>query len=142
MSGIVTGWSKPPKHVGILIDRSIDHRLAREVSKIPFITARGLDDVYCGDPRPSVPDSEWLAEAGQRGWMVWTQNPQIWFVDHERAAIISNRTHVFCLGSAQLVGAGKAFAYGRWWVSMYRRHRRPDPCFWRLYPDRTLKNHP
>ncbi len=75
------------QHVGILIDRCIDWKLAEDPSKIEGVTARAFEAVYGPDSERTVQDVEFLSDAGRHGWMVWTQNPNMWFVPHERAAI-------------------------------------------------------
>lgn len=80
-----------------------------------------------------VQDEEWIRDVGANGWIAFTQNFNIWFVDSERRAIEESGARVFSLSTADLPGSFKAIVFGRWWLSMARRTRRPDPCFWRLH---------
>lgn len=140
MSNTSSGWRLRPDQTGILLDRCLEHRLESELAKIPLIRAVGLADMYGAAAAPSLPDTAFLADAGNHGWQVWTQNFKMWRVDDERQAIIDNGTHVFSLASAQLLPVGKAFVFGRWWTSMNRRSRRPGPCFWRLHANRIQRD--
>ncbi|MGN6413745.1 hypothetical protein [Flexivirga sp.] len=128
------GWSLRPDEVGILLDRCVGDQLAKEFDKLEGIRARCLSDMYGTDAAPHVEDVTFLKDAGVHGWMVLTQNPQMWFVPRERETIERNNTHVFCLASAQLPGVAKGFVFGFRFNSIKKRHAsRSEACFWRLH---------
>lgn len=138
MSGTSNGWRTPRNTVlAILLDRSIDHRLAAELRRIPGCHAMSLAEMY-GDKRAqAMEDVEFIADAGHHGWVVWTQNPKMWQVPSERDQIIKSSTHVFSMGSARMTLSGKGFVLGRHFLSIKRRHLRAGHCFWRIYMDRA-----
>lgn len=101
-----------------------------------------LSDAYGLTVAFTVPDEIFLAEAGHHGWIVLTQNFRMWRVAAERQAIVDNGTRVFSLANAQLTSIGKGLVFGRHLLSILRRAKRQDACFWRLYTDRTIKDLP
>lgn len=134
MSEILSGWRKPRNTVlAVLLDRSIDHRLAKELRRIPGCYAKSLAEMYGDERAQKMEDVEFLGDAGRNGWVVWTQNPRMWRVPTERGQIIASRTHVFTMGSATMTLSGKGFVLGRHFLSIKRRHGRTGHCFWRLY---------
>lgn len=99
-----------------------------------------LSDAYGREAALTVPDEVFLAEAGGQGWIVWTQNFRMWRVSAERQAIVDNGTKVFSLANAQHTSIGKGLIFGRHLLTIKRRAKRPDACFWRLYADSTRKD--
>lgn len=135
-----TGWTKRPNQVGILLDRCVDDRLARVLVAIPRVKAMTLSDAYGLAAAFTVADEVFLADAGRQGWIVLTQNFRMWHVPVERQAIIDNGTKVFSLANAQHTSIGKGLIFGRHLLTIIRRAKRPDACFWRLYADKTRKD--
>jgi predicted nuclease of predicted toxin-antitoxin system len=76
----------------IFIDRSVPRSVADAVKKM-------RDDVlWLEDEFPhDVPDEEWLAAAGQRGWLVITHDRKIRTRPGERRAIMEHRVGCFIL---------------------------------------------
>lgn len=140
MRNNLTGWTKRPNQVGILVDRCIDDRLARVLGSIPRVKALTLSDAYGEAAALTVADEVFLADAGRQGWIVLTQNFKMWRVPAEQRAIVDNGTRVFSLASAQHTSIGKGLVFGRHLLTIMRRAKRPGACFWRLYADRTLKD--
>lgn len=135
------GWDKPRRSIGVLVDRCVPPTVARAINTLDDFHAVHLDAMY--HPHgPHITDVQFLGDAGHNGWLVLTANPRIWHVPGERATILDNQTRVFCYGSAQLLIDAQGLVLGRWLTSVRRRSRRPDPCFWRLYPMKMLKNLP
>ncbi|NYE01909.1 hypothetical protein BJY21_003093 [Kineosphaera limosa] len=91
-----------------------------------------LRDHYGDEVAQTLADITFLAEAGQRGWGVLTQNPRIWQVPQERTCIVESRTRVFSLDDPNASKTLKGLVLGRHILSIRRRLQRPDPCFWRL----------
>lgn len=139
MSGVWTGWSKPRRSTAVLLDRCLADPLARDLRGIDGLHVATLADVYGSDCAMGAVDEDFLAEAGRRGWMVWTQDARMAQVATQRQAILDNGTHVFCLGTASASAPGKGFIFGRRYLSIAKRHQRPGPCFWRLYPGQVTK---
>jgi hypothetical protein len=100
-----------------------------------------LRDVYPDDAR-DVSDVTWIADAATHGFVVFTANPAIASVAHERAAIVQHGTKVFCIANVQHTREGRALIYGRYLLAIIRRSKRPGPCFWRLAPDHVTRDIP
>ena len=76
----------------IFIDRSIPRGVAEAVRKMRE------DVVWLEDEFPhDVPDEEWLAAAGQRGWLVITHDRKIRTRPGERSAIMENGVGCFIM---------------------------------------------
>lgn len=121
-----------------MIDRCLPaDALVRGFTKYDY-DAVTLEDVYPGRGQ-SVQDVEWIRDAGTNGWIALTQNPRIWFTPGEREAVQTSGARVFSLARADLPSEFKAFVFGRRWLSITRRVRRADPCFWRLYVDGDIR---
>jgi hypothetical protein len=58
---------------------------------------------------PQVPDTEWMALAGQHGWTVITTDKRIRYRPLERAAVEQNKVGMYCftsnMGSDKMVAA-------------------------------------
>lgn len=138
MSSSSNGWGLQRSQVGVLLDRCVvGEPQARELRSLPNLKVLTLDDAYGPGAGERIPDVQFLEDAGRYGWMVWSQNPKMWRVPNERQVIQVHGTHVFCLAKAQHLGLAKGFIFGRHYLSLVRRHHRPEPCFWRLYLGRT-----
>lgn len=79
----------------IFIDRCIPRSVARALASV-------RNDVEWLDDRfpPGTRDEVWLAEAGQRGWIVVTRDKKIRTRPNERRAIEDNQAGCFVLASA------------------------------------------
>lgn len=116
----------------VLVDRCLSPEVAYEISKMDGLYGIPLKEQYGDQVAQQLPDVAFLAEAGQRGWGVLTQNPRMWQVPQERSCITDNRTRVFSLDDPNASKTLKGLVLGRYLLSIRRRLRRQDPCFWRL----------
>ena len=134
MSSSSIGWRLQRNQVGVLLDRClIGEPTKRAVLTLPNnVKVATLDDLYGTGAGGRLPDVQFLEDAGRHGWMIWSQNPKMWRVTHERQVIEDHGAHVFCLARADHLAFTKGLIFGRHYLSMVRRHRRPGPCFWRL----------
>jgi len=138
LSSSSNGWRLRRNQVGVLLDRCVvGDPQAKELRSLPNLKVLTLDDAYGTGAGERIPDVQFLEDAGRHGWMVWSQNPKMWHVTHERKVIQDWGTHVFSLANAQHLAFAKGFIFGRHYLSVVRRHRRPEPCFWRLYVGRA-----
>ncbi len=129
------GFPRLPKgRTGILVDRCLPKGIAPTFSRFKGFHAIDLAEVY--DDSERTPDVQFLTDAGDHGWAVFTQNDEMLREPDEMAAIREHGTRVFTLTSSQLTVAGKGVLFGRHLVTIRRRLARPGPCFWRLYEDR------
>ena len=133
------GKRRPRKPaVTLFMDRSLGKSLPLAVGLLPRVKVVRLHNVF-GNDGQHVEDVTWLAEAGAKGWPVFTQDARVWKNLDERAALLEHGVRVFCLGMQQSTNAQKGIVYGRHILPILRRAQKPGPCFWRLYPERVDK---
>jgi hypothetical protein len=70
---------------------------------------------------------------GLHGYAVFTANPRILLVKHEREAVETHGTQIFCIAKPDGTREARAYIYGRHILSIIRRTRKPGACFWRRY---------
>ncbi|MFF5325362.1 hypothetical protein ACFY2Y_16790 [Janibacter hoylei] len=129
----VGGRPRPRKTDQILlVDRCLAPEVADEISKMDGLYGIALKEHYGDQAAQQLADVTFLAEAGQRGWGVLTQNPRMWQVPQERDCIIESGTRVFSLDDPNANKTLKGLVLGRHLLSIRRRLKRQDPCFWRL----------
>lgn len=66
-------------------------------------------------------DVEWLAEAGQRGWIVLTKDAAIRRNPHEKEMFRAARVRVFALARRNLIGAEMAALFAKAQPGMVKR---------------------
>lgn len=116
----------------VLVDRCLAPEVAYELSKVDGLHGIPLCDHYGNPTAEALEDITFLSEAGRRGWGVLTQNPRMWQVPLERTCITMHGTRVFSLDDANASKTLKGMVLGRHLLSIRRRLKRSDPCFWRL----------
>jgi hypothetical protein len=67
-----------------------------------------LAEVYGIPTDETVADTEWLARAGQQGWVVLMKDDRIRYRPVERAAVLDHRVRAFCLSSGNMLAAEMA----------------------------------
>lgn len=128
-----SGRPKPRKtDLILLVDRCLPPEVAYEVSKLDGLYGIALRDHYGDTEAQRLSDVTFLAEAGEQGWGVLTQNPRMWQVPHERSCITNSHTRVFSLDDPNANKTLKGLVLGRHILSIRRRLKRQDACFWRL----------
>ncbi len=89
----------------------------------------------------SRPDEEWLALAGQRGWLVFSCNKRMLDVPHERATIIREKVGiVFLTSGEEHLPRTLRLLLGKWsWLELVN-DTVPRPFGYYLYPrGRTVR---
>lgn len=94
----------------------------------------------CYDDAEHVQDVQWIADAGEHGWSVITQNFRLPQVQKESAAIQQHGTKVFCLSKADYPAITQGLIVGRNLIRIYRRSQRRPGCFWRISERPPLKD--
>jgi hypothetical protein len=117
----------------LLVDRCLSPEIAHEISKVDGMFGIALHEHYGDAVAQSLAD-------GEAGWAVLTQNPRMWQVPDERNCILEHRTRVFSLDDPNASKTLKGLVLGRHLLSIRRRLRRPDPCFWRLRLQQVRKD--
>lgn len=102
----------PPGHPQGLPDLFLDRSLGR-VQVPTLLRAAGLrvhtlSEEYGVPADEDVPDTEWLAHAGQNGWPVLMKDERIRYRPAERAAVIAFGVQAFCLTNGNLRAAAMA----------------------------------
>lgn len=138
-----SGRPKPRKSdLILLVDRCLAPEVAYEISKMDGLYGIPLFEHYGDEVSQGLADVTFLAEAGQQNWGVLTQNPRMWRVPQERSSITANSTRVFSLDNPNASKTLKGLVLGRHLLSIRRRLKRRDACFWRLQLQTTRKDLP
>lgn len=130
--------SRKPRKLTLFVDRSLGRQIAEGLSRFGY-EVKHMKDVFQDDGQHED-DEDWIAYAAQRGWIILTQDAQIWQKERERRAIEENGAKVFCLHRQDLKRAEKGLMIGRHLLNILRRGRKPTPCFWRLSPNQPIKD--
>lgn len=131
-----TGSQKQRKPT-LFADRSLGHDVVAGLRRFGY-NVKHMRDVYPDDGQNEA-DDDWIAYVAQQGWIILTQDVQIWQNNHERAAVEKYGARVFCLHKANLKRAEKGLVIGRHLFNILRRGQRQGACFWRLRPDNPIK---
>jgi PIN like domain len=102
----------------LLVDRCLAPEVAYEISKMDGLYGIPLHEHYGDGAAQRLDDITFLAEAGQRGWGILTQNPRMWQVPQERTCIVDNHTRVFSLDDPNASKTLKGLVLGRHLLSV------------------------
>lgn len=127
------GWTRRPNELCLLVDRCMAPELASAVDMADGLRVASLADIYGDSTAQALQDVQFLEDAGRRGWGVLTQNVRMWRTPPERQVIEARDVRVFCLASSQLTRQGQGLVVGRHLLSIRRRLKRTDACFWRIH---------
>ena len=99
--------SGPLDSLEIFVDRSLGKKIA-----LPLIEAGATVHLHDDYFEQNVEDQEWLAEVGERGWLVLTKDQWIRRRPLEREALLAANLKVFCFmsGSVPFSEIAEAFA--------------------------------
>ncbi len=97
---------KPPEPFTWFVDRALGRRLAQELRAAGW-KVETHDDHFKQDAE----DSFWLADVGQRGWIVLTKDKAIRRNALEQAALVRAGVACFTLGHGNLSAAQMAAAF-------------------------------
>lgn len=92
----------------LFLDRSLGRRQVPALLRAAGLRLRTLAEVYGIPADETVADTEWLARAGQQGWVVLMKDDRIRYRPVERAAVLEHRVRAFCLSSGNLRAAEMA----------------------------------
>lgn len=116
----------------ILVDRCISPSFAAVLRK-SGLDCSSLAEVFGNSRAEQMKDEEWIEWAAVNGYAVLTANPRMLKVPMEREAIVRHGTQVFCIAKPDTTKEDKAYLVGRHILSIIRKMRTEDACFWRLY---------
>ncbi len=109
-----------PKHSGDLIffiDRSLGRKQVAQALREIGATVEVHDDHF---PQ-TTPDVEWLAEVGQRGWVVLSKDERIRRTRIERAALEAAHVRAFFLTQQDITGQEMAELFSNVLPGMTKR---------------------
>lgn len=122
------------------MDRSLPPTVAHGLDRFDEVHAVALVDVY--KHAEGVPDTQWIADAGDRGWCAVTQNKFIFKSPTEVGAIIGHDTKVFSLARADWPSLTQGLVIGRNFLRILNRTRQSGGCFWRISERDPLRDLP
>lgn len=100
--------SRPLDSLEIFIDRSLGKKIA-----LPLIEAGATVHLHDDYFEQNVEDQEWLAEVGDRGWLVITKDQWIRRRPLERDALLKANLKVFCFMSGSIPFSEMADAFAK-----------------------------
>jgi len=89
------------------VDRSLGRRAVAFALRDAGFEVVVHDDVFAAD----TDDEVWLAEAGERGWIVLMKDDRIRYRPRERAALEAARVQAFALTNASMTGEEQALLF-------------------------------
>lgn len=95
----------------LFLDRSLGRRQVPDLLRVAGLRLRTLAEVYGVPADERVTDVDWLARAGQEGWIVLMKDDRVRYRSAERAALIAFRVRAFCLTGGNLRAADMAEQY-------------------------------
>jgi len=95
----------------LLLDRSLGRRQVPDLLRAAGLRLHTLAEVYGVPDDEDVEDVDWLARAGQRGWVVLMKDERIRYRPAEHDAVIDHGVRAFCLTSGNLRAAAMAEQY-------------------------------
>lgn len=95
----------------LFLDRSLGRRQVPDLLRAAGLRCHTLAEVYGIPADEAVADVDWLARAGQRGWVVLMKDERIRYRPAERAVLVGHRVRAFCLTSGNLRAATMAQQY-------------------------------
>lgn len=92
----------------LFLDRSLGRRQVPTLLRDVGLRLKTLAEVYGIPADETVADTEWLARAGQQGWVVLMKDDRIRYRPVEYAAVLDHQVRAFCLNSGNLRAAEMA----------------------------------
>jgi len=95
----------------LFLDRSLGRVQVPTLLRAAGLHVRTLSEEYGVPADEDVPDTEWLAHAGQRGWPVLMKDERIRYRSAERGAVLASAVQAFCLTNGNLRAAVMAHQF-------------------------------
>ena len=107
----------------LLCDEDVGSGIPRALEAVGY-NAQALVDIGLG----GRPDTEWLAIAGARGWLVYSHNKRMLAVEYERQAIIDHKVGIVFLTTGEERTANQLrMLLNRWPALEYLDANTPRP---------------
>lgn len=130
-------WKNPV----VLLDRCLPRTFA-DALKTYGVNAYHIGDIYPNDAKHTE-DTEWIADAGERGYIVLTRDLRVQRNSIEFHAVQEYGAKVFAMTAKDAPADVIGLYFGRQLPNIIRRGLRPGPAFWRIRgkedPTRILK---
>ena len=97
--------ASPPEY---FIDRSLGRHVVPDALRAAGAIAHVMADVYGERIGQGLKDTEWLQEAGGKGWVVLMKDDKIRYRPAELDALMAAGVRAFCLTNANLGGRAMA----------------------------------
>jgi PIN like domain len=135
--------TKPPEPPPeFFVDRSLGRHIVPDAIRALGFTVHAMADVYPEGDDQRVSDTQWIAEADERGWVVLTKDERITRRADEQEALTNSRLRVFAIGNQHLTGPTMATYYKANIHRMVQRARKPGPFVDIVYPGRVERRWP
>lgn len=95
----------------LFLDRSLGRRQVPELLRNAGLQLQTLAEVYGIPADETIADVDWLARAGNEGWVVLMKDERIRYRPAERAALLRHHVRAFCLTSGNLRASDMAQLY-------------------------------
>ena len=126
-----TGESDHP--VEFFIDRSLGRKhLAQALRDLDFVV-HTMASVYGERVAQELEDERWLADAGERDWIVLMKDDAIRRRPSERDALSEAKVRAFCLTNAQLRASEQSARFVGNIDRILRQAERPGPYIYGVY---------
>ncbi len=100
--------SHPDKLPELFLDRSLGRVKVPALLRDAGLRLRTLSEHYGVPADETIPDEEWLALAGSRGWAVFMKDTRIRYNRAEREAVTVHAVQAFCLSNQNLAAVAMA----------------------------------
>jgi hypothetical protein len=120
----------PPE---FFVDRSLGYHLLPDALRALGFVVHTMRSVYGPGAEERVPDTVWLEQAGQAGWVALTKDDAIRRRPAELEAVAAHGVRAFCLTNANLTGEQQRDRFLENLNRMIQRSRRPGPWICAAY---------
>ena len=129
----------PPE---FFLDRSLGRHIVADAIRALGYVVHAMADVYPDSQDEGVPDTRWIADADERGWVVLTKDERITRRADEQAALTASHLRVFAIGTQSMTGPAMAERYVTNINRIVQRSRRPGPFVDVVHPNGVERRWP
>jgi len=115
----------------ILVDRCLPRSLVDALRKYGLQNTHHIGDIYPNDAE-DTPDTEWIKDAGERGYVVLTRDIMVEKNSLEFRQIQEYKAKVFTLTAKNATKDTMGLYIGRQIQNILRRGKREGPAFWSI----------
>ena len=129
----------PPE---FFVDRSLGRHIVADAIRALGYVVHSMADVYPDGEDQRVADTQWIADADERGWVVLTKDERITRRPNEQAALAASQLRVFALGTKNMTGPEMAERYVANINRIVQRSRKERPFVDIVHPDSVERRWP